>query len=133
MASRKRIMTFYAVVRVHQDDAERLLNAVADRPTETLELQDRDDELESQGWVSYFVKYGPVRGANRHDMVKFFDRLGLPYSLSARTETEYVCGCDNRAAPCVAKIYRDGAGGYRIWRPRPSLANAGSATTSAAL
>lgn len=116
---RKHIMTFYAAVRVHQDNAERLLNAAADRPNETLELQDWDDELESQGWVSYFVKYGPVRGANKHDVVKYLDRLGVPTCVSEKTETEYECGCENLAAPCVAEIYRGGEGGDRIWRPRP--------------
>lgn len=100
MARRKHIMTFTALATIHRDNADRLHEAIANRPNDTLAVEERDGEPDPAGWVTYLVKYGPVRGANKHDVVRFFERLGCSYALSTRTETEYECGCEYLPGSC---------------------------------
>jgi hypothetical protein len=97
---RKHLMTYSCAVRVHRDNAQAVEEAVAERPTKSMELQDWDDV---DPWVSFFVLYGPVRGANRHDVKKFFQRFPFPATLSEKGETEYEC-CGNISEPCTMEI-----------------------------
>ncbi len=101
--TRKHLMSFQCLINIHVNDVERVQRAVADRPRSTLELQDWSDEPDAQGWITYYVVYGPVRGANKHDITKFMDRLEVPYALSQWTDTEFECDCTFIPGSCTAE------------------------------
>jgi hypothetical protein len=93
---RKHILSFETTATFAEDDLETLKSATeAASDKIAIDVSGRN----SGGTLRADVKYGPVRGANLHDVHKFFKGAGVQAVLDG-SKTELACTCASKGGRC---------------------------------